>query len=65
MPIWRPAVTTRYEFKCAKPAELRSLEVGLFAVYRRTQRIDVQVAGAKGQSRFTLRPKARTVTLAR
>ena len=33
-----------YEFACAQPAQLRSLEVGLFGAYKRIQRIDVQVA---------------------
>lgn len=54
-----------YEFSCAKPAELRSLGVGLFDAYKRIQRIDVQVAGPKGQSKVTLKRPARTVQLVR
>ncbi|MBL8350833.1 MAG: DUF2796 domain-containing protein [Burkholderiaceae bacterium] len=54
-----------YEFSCAKPDELRTLDVGLFEAYKRTQRIDVQVAGPKGQARVTLKRPARTVRLAR
>ncbi len=54
-----------YEFSCAQPDELRSLEVGLFDAYKRIQRIDVQVAGPKGQSKVTLKRPARTVQLVR
>ena len=54
-----------YEFNCGQPGELRSLDVGLFAAYPRIQRIDVQVAGPKGQSKVTLRRPARTVRLVR
>jgi hypothetical protein len=54
-----------YEFSCAQPGELRSLEVGLFEAYKRVQRIDVQVAGPKGQSKLTLKRPARSVKLVR
>jgi hypothetical protein len=54
-----------YEFTCAKPQELRGLEVGLFDAYKRIQRIDVQVAGPKGQSKVTLKRPARSVKLVR
>ncbi len=54
-----------YEFSCAQGGELRSLDVALFEVYKRIQRIDVQVAGAKGQWKVTLRRPARQVKLAR
>lgn len=54
-----------YEFTCAKPGELRTLDVGLFEAYKRMQRIDVQVAGPKGQAKVTLRRPARKVPLAR
>jgi hypothetical protein len=54
-----------YEFTCAKPDELRMLEVGLFDVYKRTQRIDVQVAGPKGQAKVTLKRPVRKVQLVR
>lgn len=54
-----------YEFSCAKPGELRSVEVGLFEAYKRVKRIDVQVAGPKGQARITLRGQARKVQLVR
>ena len=54
-----------YEFSCAKPAELRTLAVGLFDAYKRIQRIDVQVAGPKGQAKATLKRPARSVKLMR
>lgn len=52
-----------YEFKCAQPQQLRTLDVGLFDAWRRIQRIEVQVAGPKGQSKVTLRRPARSVPL--
>ena len=54
-----------YEFTCAKPDALRTLEVGLLDAYKRTQRIDVQVAGPKGQAKVTLERPARKVQLVR
>lgn len=55
----------RYTFQCAQPTQLRTLEVGLFDAYKRIQRIHVQVAGPKGQSKVTLRRPARSVALTR
>lgn len=54
-----------YEFTCTKPDELRNLELALFDVYKRIQRIDVQVAGPKGQAKVTLRRPARKIPLTR
>lgn len=54
-----------YEFICAKPDELRTLDVGLFDAFKRTQRIDVQVAGPKAQAKVTLKRPARKVQLVR
>jgi len=54
-----------YEYTCAHPQQLRTLDLGLFDAFRRMQRIEVQVAGAQGQSKATLKRPARTVTLAR
>ena len=42
-----------------------ALDVGLFDAYKRTQRIDVQVAGPKGQAKVTLKRPARKVQLVR
>jgi Protein of unknown function (DUF2796) len=54
-----------YTFTCARPAELKVLDLGLFEAFRRLQRIDVQVAGPQGQSRVTLKRPARSIKLAR
>ena len=48
-----------------QPVELRNLEVGLFDAFKRIQRIDVQVAGPKGQSKLTLKRPARSIKLVR
>ncbi|MFT3817819.1 MAG: DUF2796 domain-containing protein [Rubrivivax sp.] len=54
-----------YEFDCARPAELRTLEVGLFDAYKRLRRIDVRVVGPKDQLKATLERPARQVRLVR
>ncbi len=54
-----------YAFTCARPGDLRSLDLGLFDAYKRIQRIDVQVAGPSGQSKVTLKRPARSVKLVR
>ena len=56
---------TSYTFQCAQPTQLRTLELGLFDAYKRIQRIHVQVAGPKGQSKVTLKRPARSITLVR
>lgn len=54
-----------YQWRCAHPERLTAVTVQLFDHYRRTRKVEVQVAGARGQSRATLRPASRTVTLLR
>ena len=54
-----------YEFNCAQPQQLRSMDTSLFDLYRRAQRIDVQVAAPQGQSKLTLKRPARSVKLVR
>ncbi len=54
-----------YEFNCAHPDRLTAIEVGLFDAFKRLQKIEVQVAGAKGQSRQTLQRPDKRVKLAR
>jgi hypothetical protein len=54
-----------YEFNCGQPAQLRSLTLGLFEAFARMQRVDVQVVGAKGQSKLVLKRPARSVPLTR
>lgn len=53
-----------YEFNCTQPGELRNVDVGLFDAYKRIQRIDVQVAGPKSQSKVTLKRPARSIKIA-
>ena len=52
-----------FEFACAQPAQLRTLDVGLFDAYRRIQLIRVQLATAKAQAKVTLKRPARSVSL--
>jgi len=54
-----------YDYICAQPQQLRTLELGLFDAFKRMQRIDVQVAGVQGQRKVTLQRPARTVRLVR
>ncbi len=54
-----------YEYTCAQPSQLRTLELELFDAFKRMQRIEVQVAGVQGQSKMTLKRPARTVKLKR
>ena len=58
-------LTASYTYTCAQPGQLKSLGVGLFDVWRRLGRIDVQVAGPQGQSRQTLARPARSIKLER
>ena len=53
----------RYDFTCAAPEQLAGLDIGLMNTFKRIQRIDVQVAGAKSQSKQTLRPPATRIKL--
>ena len=53
------------DFSCAAPGQLKALDQGLFDAFPRINRIDVQVAGAGGQLKQTLRRPARTVRLTR
>jgi Protein of unknown function (DUF2796) len=54
-----------YSFRCAAPEELKAVELALFEAFARIQRIEVQVAGAKGQTRVVLRRPAAKVVLTR
>lgn len=48
-----------YMFSCEQPAQLTRIEHALFGMFKRIQRVEVQVAGARGQSKQTLvRPAA-------
>lgn len=52
-----------YVFECVQPAQLATLDIGIFDAFKRANRIDVQVAGPKGQSKVVLRAPARRVQL--
>lgn len=52
-----------YVFECAQPAQLTTLDIGIFDAFKRAKRIDVQIAGPKGQSKVVLRAPARRVQL--
>jgi len=52
-------------FTCKAPEKLAAMELGLFDAFKRIERITVQVATTKGQSKQTLRRPARSVALTR
>jgi hypothetical protein len=52
-------------YDCSQPDALKTLEVGLADTFKRIRRIDVQVAGSRGQFKVTLRGAARSVQLQR
>jgi hypothetical protein len=54
-----------FEFHCASPALLTTLEVGLFETFPRLKRIDVDVATEKGQFKRDLKSPQRTIALSR
>jgi hypothetical protein len=54
-----------YSFRCAHPAQLRTLQTTLLDSFPRASRIDVQVAGPRGQRKAKLQRPARTIELAR
>ena len=54
-----------YSFRCAQPARLGTLQTTLLDAFPRAGRIDVQVAGPRGQRKATLQRPARTIELNR
>jgi uncharacterized protein YbjQ (UPF0145 family) len=52
-----------YEFTCAAPEQLAGLDILLANSFKRIKRLEVQVAGAKTQSKQTLRAPATRVRL--
>lgn len=54
-----------YSFRCAQPAQLRALQTALLDAFPRATRVDVQVAGPRGQRKVTLQRPARTIELGR
>lgn len=53
------------EWRCALPAALKRIELGLFGAFPRLTRIEVQVAVPTGQAKATLRRPVAAVTLQR
>jgi hypothetical protein len=54
-----------FEYACAQPARLATLDVGLFKVYPRLRKLSVEVATDKGQSKQDLTNAAHVVALSR
>lgn len=54
-----------WSFTCADAGKLDAVEVGLFGAFRRIERIEVQVAGSKGQSKQTLTRNKKRLALPR
>jgi hypothetical protein len=55
----------RFEFTCAAPAQLQTLDVGLFATFKGFKRIEVQMARDGKQGKRSLTPAAARLTLPR
>jgi hypothetical protein len=64
-PVEHAELQARVDFRCTDAARATQLEVGLFRLFPRLKRLDVQLATAKGQSRATLKPAVPRLTLAR
>ena len=58
-------IDANYSFRCSQPAQLRALQTTLLEAFPRATRIDVQVAGPRGQRKATLQRPARTIELGR
>jgi hypothetical protein len=54
-----------FEFACADAAKAGFIETTLFSAFTRLQRVNVAVAGTKGQTKSTLRRPATRITIAR
>lgn len=48
-------------FRCAEPQALQAIDVTLFDVFKRLRRLDVQLAGPKGQAKLRLSPRQRQI----
>ena len=51
-----------FTFKCASPAQLKGMDVGLMQAFPGFRKLNVQVVGPKGQSATVLTPGKRTVS---
>jgi hypothetical protein len=54
-----------FEFTCAQPDKLASIELSFFEAFQRIERIEVQVAGPRGQSKQTLQRPHKLLKLER
>lgn len=54
-----------FEFSCEQPDKLTFIELGFFDAFKRIQKIEVQVAGAKAQSKVTLKRPDKMLKLRR
>ena len=54
-------LTARYAFRCQHPDRLKSVEVKLFDRFRNLRRVDVELAGPRGQKAYRLTSKQRVV----
>ena len=54
-----------FEFNCEQPDKLTSIEIGFFDAFKRIQKIEVKVAGPKGQSKQTLTRPDKILRLSR
>nr|WP_281385236.1 DUF2796 domain-containing protein [Roseateles oligotrophus] len=54
-----------WEFRCAQADQLSSIELGLFDAFKRLQRLQVQVAGPKGQIKRELKRPNKLLNLTR
>lgn len=52
-----------FDFFCEYPDKLTFIELGFFDEFKRIQKIEVQVAGPKGQSKQTLKRPSKTLKL--
>jgi hypothetical protein len=50
-------IDARYTFRCAVPAELKSIETGVFKQLKRLYRLEAQRVGPSGQGAMRLSPK--------
>lgn len=57
--------TVTYAIRCASPANLRSIDTGLFTAFPSLQTVRVQLLDAGGAREVTLTPDAKRLTLAR
>ncbi|HEX4878608.1 MAG TPA: DUF2796 domain-containing protein [Limnobacter sp.] len=50
-----------YQFTCASPEQLKQLKTGFYANFKHTKKVEVQLAGPKGQRKVSLSKAQATV----